>query len=265
MTTNCPSCASRDIIEIPREGERVCKGCGLVVEAHIAYDDVFHNGNFFEDHEVVHEPQHVSTNLSKMLSAAIIHLQLSEQIEQEARSFIDNITTKKTFRGLRAQSFIGSVIYIMCNRQKTQNFRRTAKEICDGLGVDIKMFSGVLREIYKIDPDTQSKIHVVHSDNSLTRQIMDTIQNINQRQVMDIARIVRRLDEERKTKRLLMGSPPHTLNGVLIYLACHDPAISKSISIKKEEYIKKARISKVTLDKHVKVVGKQLGLVCPKK
>jgi hypothetical protein len=256
------------LIEIYSEGDTVCRNCGTVVSSHNFYEDVKYNNHSFEDHEPLSQEVYgistnISHNLGNKLSKYVLCLDLPDVVEVEAKSILEKIYEKKTFKGNRVDAVIACVIYMAMNKHKDYNVRRTAKEISDGLGIEFKVFTKALRDIMSEASQNEEKnginINTNKMDDTLTRQIRETLQDydttITNKDVMKIARLVKILDEERKNKKLMLGSPPYVTNSILIYMICDKEKNIVTLP-DKNVYAKRARLSRGTLDKHLNLLVK---------
>lgn len=262
----CPFCSSSNIVEVYSQGESVCRGCGSVITSNNFYEDSKYDYHCMESHESLppeaydNTIKRISNDNQDKLSQYIVFLSLPEVIEQEAKSMLQQIYAKRTYKGIRTDAVVACAIYLASNKQKEYTTRRTAREICDGLGIDFKVFTKALRDILSEQPlQNQVNINTNKMDDTLTRQIRETLQNfdsdISNVDVMKLAKVVKALDEERKSHQLLLGSPPYVVNSILIYLACDKK--DQNITLPdKTVYAKRARLSRGTLDKHLSLLKK---------
>lgn len=242
---SCYQCGSTNIIEDYREGDTICRGCGLVLSERNVQDTSHYNPCFYEDHEEYIEPLNYNKSIANTFEKCMIHLNFPESILKEASVLYAKLKEHGgNFRGENLKGVIAATIYIACHQQN--GGVRHAKEIYESLGVDVTTFNKSLRRIYDVMPSIQEKISTIKEENTLVRQIRQSLPNLPDKQVYKIYHRVLALDIQRKQKKILMGSSPYIVNGVLIYVMCE----RERIHISKSEYLETAKISRATLDKH---------------
>lgn len=250
---SCYQCGSTNIIEDYREGDTICRGCGLVLSERNIQDTSHYNPCFYEDHEEYIEPLNYNQSIANTFEKCMIHLNFPESILKEASLVFKRIKEHGgNFRGENLKGVIASAIYIACHQQN--GGVRHAKEIYETLGVDVTTFNKSLRRIYEIMPDIQEKLSTIKEENTLVRQIRQSVPTLPEKQVYKIYHRVLELDNLRKQKRMLMGSSPYIVNSILIYIVCEEEKIQMS----KSEYIERAKISRATLDKHYDTIRMKL-------
>lgn len=247
MAEICYECGSMDIVEDRREGDTICRHCGLVLSERNIETTVFYNPTFFEDHEVYNVPlKEHKRMIDETLEQCIVHLNLSDIIKEESSKLYDRIKENGgNFRGENLYGIIGGTIYISCNKFASRGIRNS-KEIYEPLGVDITIFNKCLRWIYKLLPDVQQSMTIVHEDDTLMRQIRKVLIDTEYSIVSSIYKDVINLDKKRKERRILIGSTPYIINCVMIYIACE----KNGLKLNKKEYVQVSKISRATLDKH---------------
>jgi transcription initiation factor TFIIIB Brf1 subunit/transcription initiation factor TFIIB len=252
---HCRDCGSDDFVENYAEGDTICKGCGLVASERNSYDLVSYNKYTYDDYEPL--PRHyqesttklISKDMEEKLKACVIHLNLPDTIEQEAKTLLEEIKYYHTFKGYRSNSVVACAIYLSCNKFG-QTGARDSKEVYESVGIDSTTFHATLRDIYEIKPDL-NKIHNIQNTDTLRRQIRQSLEEVQDNdKVYELARTCAKLEEERRRKKLLMGSPPFVVNAVLIFVA----AEALNIKINKNVYVQKSGVSRATLDKHVATI-----------
>ena len=253
-SSGCPDCHSFNFVTDYSEGDVICTGCGLVQEACISVDESFYNPNALASAAPVgpHLEKQVSHVNNDKLRFITSRLNLSDAMEKEASAIFDNIREKYSFRGQPLNCALVGSIYIACNIQHSTGVSRDAKELCSAMSIDFHAFSKTLKVIYELMPDLHRKMKHINESDTLTRQIQ-SIPSIPDCRAFDVAKETKRLDEIRKSKMLLLGSPPNVVNAVLIFVACG----VLGIRIHKTSYIDHIKISRATLDKYVKLLNNQ--------
>jgi transcription initiation factor TFIIIB Brf1 subunit/transcription initiation factor TFIIB len=242
----CYECGSGDIIEDYREGDTICRRCGLVLSERNIQDTSYYNPTFYEDHEeYIETVSYNKTTIDNTFDKCIIHLNFPDTIKEEASKLFAKLNERGgNFRGDNLKGIIASLIYIACHQKK--GGIRHAKEIYESLGIGVSIFNKSLRTIYKIIPEIQEKLLIIKEENTLTRQIRNNFTEMSNEQIYSIYHKVLELDIHRKQRKVLIGSSPFIVNSILIFIASE----MENMNLCRGDYVKRANISRATLDKH---------------
>lgn len=243
---SCQDCTSIDFVTNYREGDVTCRNCGLIQQERILVDEIFYNQTSYEENNILHS-ENDNITIHQLIGDLLVIPQI---IEEESSKLLKSILIKYRFKGQPLKAAVACCIYISFNNQGSSIFQRDAKEIYKPLQIEPHVFNKTLRQIYKIIPIVK-KANVLQSNNSLMRQIQ-SCSGITKSKRWDIAKEVRRLESYKTTNHLLLGSPPSVVNIIVIFVAC----VKMNIQIDKTSYIEEMKISRATLDKHIKLFDK---------
>lgn len=245
----CSDCRSHQFVTNYREGDIICTNCGLVQQERILVDDVFYNPTSYDENNILQEDFSLSESpVTKIKEVFGSCLTVPTIVEEEASRFLKDILRMYRFKGQPLRAAVACSVYISFNNQTSSIFKRDAKEIYKPLGIDAQVFNKTLRQIYKLLPNIKnSSIQDQSNSSSLIRQIQKS-SSIAPYQKWDIAKEVHKLERYKNANNVMLGSPPHVVNVVLIFVACN----KLNISLDKALYVEEMKICRATLDKHVK-------------
>jgi transcription initiation factor TFIIIB Brf1 subunit/transcription initiation factor TFIIB len=255
--TGCRDCSGFHFLTDFAAGDVLCANCGLVQEGSILVDDAAHNYSIINEVETMEPGLHIENQETNLKMKSFLHtLNLQDAIQQEAYNIFNEVNRKYKFRGSPLNAAVAASIYIACSSSTQRNrVSRDMREICQRVGIDTSLFSKVLKHIYKLVPDTAHRMRNVSEDDTLMRTIA-AIDGMPQDKVWIVARETHLLDNIRKEKQLMMGSPPNIVNAVLIFVACK----RLDIRLHKTTFLEQVEISRASLDKYIKLFIKNLAV-----
>lgn len=236
----CPDCNGDNFVMDYKEGDVVCTGCGLVQERILVDDGI--------PRDVYTDPETISAvKMHDRVKSACCHLGL-EAYTATASAIFEDAQRKHGFRGACFEAAVAASIYVACQVSTDGRSSRDATEIFPRMGVEASMFFKVLKLVYNLKPDLQTKAKRVTEDDILIRQIQQA--DVHTKDVHTVIRKVRDLDAVRRQHGIMLATSPKIVNAVLIFAA----ADALGIHVEKHTFVNAGWVSRATLDKHAKAI-----------
>lgn len=241
----CQDCGGCNFVIVYREGDEVCRDCGLVRSSHLlAVDETYTSYEVYNDtpDSPVGAKYDAIDNIMDKLGLENVKI-----INTVARSLLDTAKSKHHFRDNKLFIVSACCVYIACQTADKERLNRSSQEITSRLGIDTTTFSKTVKHIQLLTKSATA--NVATEDDSLIRQIQQ-VHDVPMKMLYRVANWIRDKDRRRRDLGLLLGTSPMITNAVLIY-AC---LLDFKIKVSKSSICKYGWVSRATLDKHLKTL-----------
>jgi transcription initiation factor TFIIIB Brf1 subunit/transcription initiation factor TFIIB len=257
--SGCRDCGENDFVTDYHAGDVTCRNCGLVAEERILCDEYIYNNNYEDTYDIsrcqIETKNFKEYSIIEVIRLYCLNLHLCDDIRINSINTSKNILKNPVFKRTGINTLSACIIYIVCNLQKQYGFARTAKEIYEPLGINGTSFNKLLKDIFLQFPELNyNKKCCGFGVEDIIFRNLQKIPFIEHKMIWDIKKEVIKLDEKRKTFKLMMGSSPNVIISVLIFIACN----ALDITMDNKIYLECMCISKTTLDKHVRNIMSHL-------
>ena len=240
----CRDCGSDSLVENWRDGDVVCKKCGLV--SHCIVDD---RPLFDENRSMDYCSSQFSNNTKDIeVSDALDRLRIdSKPAEMIAADIIDNYKTNKSYKGswaaLRAFATIEALSIVGF-------INVTKEEVCFMFDVDPKILKSFEE---KENATTKSKVNKSKINQRLAGCASLLIQDEHLRkQALKRASVI---EEKLLKDPRYLSKKPCKMDAVILYHICVEELNAKNM-VSKDEFIKDCNVSIVTFSNHLKLLKK---------